>query len=377
MIRRIITLFILTVFIWLIWSFSGRNTPLEEPESHISVVQEINPSDSLDRNIVGIQPFMEVTDYFNQLFFKEKIRNYLVAATGKDFIQKNTIVIYPENIGTWLFLLEEKHNLAEKKTLNEVTRILSLSNAFDFFLGYIKAGDETNKEFSSIIRMKAKSMTRAYSETFRDLAIETKTYVLAGSILLPEPSVVDGEIYVKLGGPLYNASFLFGPDGKVVGDPILKSYLNSAEDQFTSPGALENAQVFDLPFGKTSIIPFNDSFHTPSYENAITESAEIILSTSFFAGNQSEYSKWIGYDGKPVPDNLDPEDVGNLSNKEAWEKYCMPEVIKNTKANVGFNVFFRGNFWDLGPSGQPIVVLNDQVLPVIPAGKGGVWSLNF
>lgn len=377
MIRRIITLFILTVFVWLIWSYSGRNTPLEEPESHLSVVQEINPSDSLERNIVGIQPYMEVTDYFNQLYFKEKIRSYLVAAKGKSFIHTNTIIVYPEHIGTWLFLLEEKHNLAEKKTLNEVTRIIAVSNAFDFFLGYLKTGDETNKEISSIIRMKAKSMARAYSGTFKDLAIETNTYILAGSILLPEPSVVDGEIYVNLNGPLYNASFLFGPDGKVVGNPILKSYLNSAEDQFTTAGAQESAQVFDLPFGKTSIIPFNDSFHSQSYEKAVAESAEIILSPSFFTGNQSEYSKWIGYNGKPAPDNLDPEDVGNLSNKEAWEKYCLPQGIKKTKAKVGFIAFFRGDFWDLGPSGQPLVVLNDQILSVIPAGKGGVWSLNF
>lgn len=377
MIRRIITLFTLTVFVWLVWSFSGRNTPLEEPESHMSVVQEINPSDSLTRNIVGIQPYMEVSDYFNQVIFKQKIRKYLVAATGNSFIQKNTIIVYPEHIGTWLFLLEEKHNLAEKNTLNEATRIIAVSNAFDFFLGYIKTGDETNKEISSIIRMKAKSMARAYSETFQDLAIETKTYILAGSILLPEPKVVDGEIIVKLGGPLYNASFLFGPDGKVVGSPILKTHLSSTEEEFTSPGAQENMQVFDLPFGKTCIIPFNDSCHPQSFEKTNAESAEIILSTSFFAGNQSMYSKWIGYDGKNGPDNIDSEDVGILSNKEAWEKYCLPQGIKNTQANVGFNVFFKGDFWDLNPSGQPIVVLNDQVLSVIPAGKGGIWSLNF
>ncbi|RAI88304.1 carbon-nitrogen hydrolase family protein [Algoriphagus yeomjeoni] len=377
MIRRFITLIILIVFIWLIWSFYGRNTPLEKTNSLLSIVQEINPSDSLTRNIVGIQPFMEVSDYFNQINFKEKIQAYLVAANRKGFIQKNTIVIYPENIGTWLFLVDEKRNLNKKKTLNEALRTLAISNAFDFLLGYIKTGDEPNKEFSSIIRMKAKSMLKVYNETFGGLAMETDTYIVGGSILLPDPSVVDGQIYLNLLGPLYNASFLYGPDGKIIGDPILKSYLNTSEDSYTTPGDPQNLQVFDLPFGKTCIIPFNDSWYAQSYENAIIESAEIILSPSFLGDNQTEYSTWIGYDGKMAPENLDSNDIGKLSNLEAWRKYSLPKRIGVTQAKVGFNVFFRGNMWNMDPSGNPIAVINNTVLPVVPAGKGGIWSLNF
>ncbi|MEB2779838.1 nitrilase-related carbon-nitrogen hydrolase [Algoriphagus sp. C2-6-M1] len=377
MIRKFITLVTLAVFLWLLWSFSGRNTPLNEPKSYISVIEEINPSDSLKRNIVGIQPYMEVSDYFSQIIFKEKIRQYLVAANGKSFIKKNTLVIYPEHIGTWLLLLDEKHNLAEKKTLSEAMRIIAFSNAFDFFLGYLKTSDEANTEISSIIRMKAKSMLRVYFETFRDLAIETGTHIVAGSILLPEPSVVDGEIYLKLDGPLYNASFLFGPDGKVVGTPILKSFPNSTEDSYTSAGDPTKSQVFDLPFGRTVIMLCDDSWHNQTYENAINDAAEIIVGSSFYAGNQTMNSKWTGYDGKTSPKNLDLEDVGKLSTKEAWEKYSLPEQIKHTKADVAFNVFFRGDLWDLGPAGQPLVVLNNKSLPITPAGKGGIWSLNY
>ncbi|MEB2777634.1 hypothetical protein SYJ56_20120 [Algoriphagus sp. D3-2-R+10] len=377
MIRKFTTLFILAVFVWLIWSFSGRNTPLLEPNSYISVVEEINPSDSLSRNIIGIQPYMEVSDYFSQVIFKEKIRQYLVTANSIAFIKKSTLVIYPENIGTWLLLLNEKHNLAEKKTLNEVMRTIAFSNAFDFFLGYIKTGDESNTEFSSIIRMKAKSMAKAYFETFSDLAIETNAYIVAGSILLPDPSVDDGEINLNLSGPLYNASFLFGPDGKVVGNPILKSFPNSTEASYTSAGDPNTLQVFDLPIGKTFILPFNDSWQSDAYENAINDSAEIIIGSSFFPGNHTLHSKWTGYDGEINPENLDFGDIDKLSNKEAWEKYSLPKQIKSTKANVGFNVFFRGDLWDLGPAGQPLVVLNHKILPITPAGKGGVWSFNF
>lgn len=377
MIRKFITLFILAVFVWLIWSFSGRNTPLKEPKSYLSVVEEINPSDSLSRNIVGIQPYMEVSDYFNQIIFKSKIRQYLTAASGNEFIRKNTLVIYPEYIGTWLLLLGEKHNIAEKGTFKEAMNTMMYSNAFDFFLGYLKTGKETNKKISSIFRMKAKSMLQAYYDTFSELSLETKSYILAGSIVLPKPRVVDGEIYLEMNGPLYNASFLFGPDGKVVGNPILKAFLNSTEESYTSAGDPKDSQVFNLSVGNTSIMLCNDSWHSQTYQNAINASADIILVCSSSIGNQTMNSKWNGYDGKVRPENLDLEDIGKLTKLEAWKKYSFPTQINNTEVRIGLNVFFRGDLWDFGLVGQPIVFSNNSILPVTPAGKAGVWSLNF
>ncbi|MEP0712842.1 nitrilase-related carbon-nitrogen hydrolase [Algoriphagus sp.] len=377
MIRKFITLFILTIFIWLIWSFSGRNTPLPYPTTYLSVIEEINPSDSLTRNIVGIQPFMEVTDYFSQQSFQAKISEYIVAADAENLLKKNTLIVFPEYIGTWLLLIKEKHSLAEKSSLNEVISTMIYSNAFDYFLGYLKTGDEENKEVSSIFRMKAKAMLAAYYDTFSQLALETETYIAAGSIVLPEPTVINGEIFVKLNGPLYNASFLFGPDGKVIGSPILKAFPNSKEDPYLTAATPENLPIFDLPFGKTAILLCDDSWHEESYINAINESAEIILVSSFCTGNHSMTSKWNGYDGKKVSEMVELEDVGNITTIEAWEKYSLPSQIKNTKAQVGMNVFFRGDLWDIGSDGQPIVLLHNTMLPVTPAGKAGVWSLNF
>jgi predicted amidohydrolase len=377
MIRKLSTLIILTVFIWLIWSFSGRNTPLSEATSYLSITKEINPSDTLSRNIVGIQPFMEVSDYFNQVIFKDKLRQYLVAANTQEFIKENTLVVYPEYIGTWLLLLGEKRNLAEKETFEEAINIMIYSNAFDYFLGYLKTGEEENIRVSSIFRMKAKVMLTAYYETFSELAIETSTYIVAGSIVLPEPRVVDGEIYLKLNGPLYNASFLFGPNGKVVGNPILKAFPDTIEDQFTTAADPKNSPIFELPFGKTAIMMYNDSWQKEAYTNAIDEAAEIIVVSSFCRDDQAMTAKWSGYDGKVTPENVSISDVGELTNLEAWEKYGLPAQIKDTKATVGLNVFFQGKMWDLGSSGQPMAIINNMILPLTPAEQAGVWSLNF
>ncbi len=377
MVRHFITLITLAVFVWLVWSFSGRNTPLKNPDAYISVVEEINLSDSLSRNILGIQPYMEVSDYFNQAVFKEKLKQYIVASSTKGLIRKNTLIVYPESIGTWLFLINEKHNLAEKKQLHKVLRAIAFSNAFDFLLGYIKTGDESNKQFSSIIRMKAKSMAKAYFETFSELALETNSYLLAGSIVLPDPVVMNGEIYVNLNGPLLNASFLFGPDGKVVENPILKTFPHSTETTYlSSPGSI-SSQVFNLPFTKTAVILGYDSWFDQTYESAQSDNVEVILNPSFLSENHSMLSKWQDFDGVYEPKNLDPADVGILTHKDAWEKYSLPSRLKTMKSKVGLSVFFSGDLWDMSKGGHPIVIYNDQILPTIPAGKGGIWSLNY
>ncbi|MCE7056988.1 hypothetical protein LZF95_20075 [Algoriphagus sp. AGSA1] len=377
MVRNFITLITLAVFVWLVWSFSGRNTPLKSPDGYISVVEEINLADTLSRNILGVQPYMEVSDYFNQAVFKEKLKKYIIASSAKGLIRKNTLIVYPESIGTWLFLINEKHNLAEKKQLHKVLRAIAFSNAFDFLLGYIKTGDESNKEFSSIIRMKAKSMAKAYFETFGELAIETNSYLLAGSIVLPGPKVMNGEIYVDLNGSLRNASFLFGPDGKVVGDPIFKTFPHSAESTYFSFPDSADSQVFNLPFAKTAVILGYDSWFDQAYESAKSNDAEVIINPSFLSGNHSLLSKWQDFDGIHEPKNLDPADAGVLTIKDAWEKYSLPTQLKDMKSKVGLTVFFNGNLWDMGKGGHPIVVYNDEILPSIPAGKGGIWSLNY
>lgn len=225
--------------------------------------------------------------------------------------------------------------------------------------------------------MKAKSMVEAYTETFKELSIEFNSYILAGSIVLPEPRIVDGGIYINLNGPLYNASFLFGPDGKVVGEPILKSFLNSSEESFATAADPTNYPVFNLPFGKTSVLLYNDSWHNETYRNTKEYGAEIILVPSSFIGDYTMHSTWIGYDGIADSLSFDMKDIGKLTNLEAFEKYGLPSQIKETKAIVGMNVFLRGDLWEMSFFGQPIAVLNNTILPVTPGGKGGVWSLNF
>ncbi|WP_339703936.1 carbon-nitrogen hydrolase family protein [Algoriphagus aquimarinus] len=375
MIRKFITLFLLSVFIWLIWSSSGRNTPLPEAMHLISLVEEVNSSDSLPHNIIGIQPVMDVSDYFNQTTFKDKVRQYLVSVTRKSLIQKNSIIVYPESIGTWLFLLGEKHNIIEKPSFLEARKTLVYSNSFDYMLGYVKTSDEKDKELSAIFRMKAKSMLSAYYETFSDLSKETSAYIVAGSIVLPEPRVVDGKIYIKLNGPLYNASFIFGPDGLVIGNPILKAFLNESEAQYITAGNPQDVQIFDLPFGKTAVMLGTDNMHPESYENLIKDEAEILLSPSFYSSDNKMSNI------KPSTDSLKIlQAANNLVISAASTRYDVNKflsLLESTSVQVALGVSMHGELWDLNNPSPPLAILKGDSLPLTPSDQGAVWSLNF
>ncbi len=377
MVKRSISFLILVIFVWLIWSYSGRNLPLSESESYISVIEEINPTDTLDRNIIGIQPYMLASDYLNEGKFKQKIRHYLVAATEKGFIRKKTVILFPEYIGTWLVLLGEKHALAEKETLKRAISTFIISNVFDFFLGYIKTGKEEDKSMSAILRMKSKEMARVYYSTFSELAKETETYIIAGSIVLPGPYVSNGELFTENKKDLYNVSFVFGPDGKIVGEPILELYPNSSELKFITEPESKSIQTFEFPFTKSSILISEDSWDPELYDQAHLAGSEIILVPSFQPGINSMDSLWHGIIRESMPSYINPEDINQLKTKEAWNKYFLQNQMKGRSHTFGFNVFLRGEFWELGSDGQPIVTLNDSILSVSPAEKAGIWSLNF
>lgn len=377
MIRKFIVLIIFLVFVWLIWSSYGRNHPLSEPESFLSKVQVINPSDSLERTLIGMQPYMHTSDYLDGAVFKQKLRGYFQAAYERGLFKKQSIVLLPEYIGTWLVIDGEKHILAKKESLAETEAIFISSNLAEFGLSIMNTGDEEDWKTSAIFRMKAKRMALTYYTTFADLAREYHTYIVAGSIVLPGPTVVDGQLYVDLNEPLRNASFLFDPDGKIVGKPTFKAFPTAFEQSFTTGIELDFNQTYEIPFSKAAISISTDSWFAESYANARKQQADLILAPAISAGSHNMTSFWQGYNGYQNPSTVDLADIGKITGNQAWKKYALPAQISQTSAQAGMAVFLRGEFWDLGTDGSPIVMLNNELLEVEEAEKGGIWALNY
>jgi predicted amidohydrolase len=374
--RILISSVLLIIFIWLIWSFSGRSYPLKEPELYLDLVEEINPSDTLNRNIVGIQPYMEASDYLDQETFYRKLELYLHESRKSGLIRPNTIVLLPEYLGTWLVLSGEKHNLAEKETVEEAMTTLILSNIVDFSINLIRSNEE-DKVTAAIFRMKSLEMAEDYFDTFSKLSNDFNCFIAAGSIVLPKPQVVEGELIIDSSEPLYNSSFIFGPDGKIIGKPILKAFPIDAELPFVQSQTVEELPVFELPMGKAALLICADSWYPEPYTKAEKEKAEIILVPSYLTGENIMENPWQGYNGSEAPAETDLSDIQKITEWEAWKKYALPGKITKTSAEVGMNVFLRGKLWEMGADGQPLAILNGQALKPTAAARAGIWSLNY
>src|SRR5207253_115603 len=168
-------------------------------------------------NLLGIQPELFPTDYQSPQQLHRKLAAYMQQALDLGLLNDKTIVVLPEHIGTWLMVSGEKDEVYQASSLEEAMNWLAVSNPMAFARALISATGDSRLD-DAYLRMKADSMARDYQALFGGLAREFGVTLVAGSIVLPEPSVSDGQL--KAGrGALYNSTLVFGSDGLPIGQP--------------------------------------------------------------------------------------------------------------------------------------------------------------
>lgn len=371
-------LFILIIVgLWAIWSSVGRTTEWKKPDGNIEVVESFTHDSVCSKNIVGIQPYMVPADYLSEGHFYEKIKLYFDEAQRAGFFHKNTVVLLPEHLGTWLVISGEKTSVAETPHLNKAMTLMVLSNIPKFICSYFNNHKEQDVFAASLFRMKAPKMAQIYSEVFKKLASTYQVTINAGSIVLPDLTINKNNIDVKVSGPLYNTSFIFYPDGSIDKKIIKKSFPTTTELPFVQACPITELPIYDLSIGKTAILVCADSWYPQTYEEIRKSGAEVILVNSYAAGDNAMDAPWKGYDGSTMPNDVNKNDIGTLKEIDAWKKYALPGRIQSTQAKVGVNVFLRGKLWDLGGDGQPFFTLNSELLNTSASDRGGIWSLCF
>jgi predicted amidohydrolase len=362
---------------WSCWCYVGRSYEDLPIIPSAGVHQETIGDTLCGRNIVGIQPFMVPTDYLSEDRFHSKMNSYFLQAREAGYFQSNTVVLLPEYLGTWLVIAGEKEGVATTETVTGAMTLIVLSNPLKTLGAVFRNQGEADRMAAAIFRMKAKNMATIYSRVFARLAKEYGVTINAGSIVLPEPVIVDGLIHVDLSKPLYNTTFIFHPFGVVDGQAVKKAFPISSELPFVRPAPVEDIPLFELPIGKTALLVCADSWYPESYARIKDLGAEIVLVNSYCAGNGTMSTLWKGYDGSAMPADVDSAHIGKLTEREAWIAHALPGRMGSSGARIGVNVFLRGQLWDLGTDGQPFFVSDGALLPVTGSEKGGIWNFCF
>ncbi|MGH8387841.1 MAG: nitrilase-related carbon-nitrogen hydrolase [Pseudomonas sp.] len=318
-------------------------------------VDQGQPSDR--GNLLGIQPELYPTDYQSPECLHRKLAAYLHKAQEQGLLNEKTIVVLPEHIGTWLMVSGEKDELYQASTLKEAMNWLAVSNPLKFVRALISAegGSRVN---DAHLRMKAKAMAKDYQALFGGLAREFDVTLVAGSIVLPEPSIIDGTL--KIGrGALYNSSVVFGRDGLPIGQPQRQMHPVFGQQDAIKANGEQTLNVIDTPAGRLGVLIGSDSWYPDNYRKLNALQAQLVAVPAFVVGRGIWDQPWRGYKESSTPGSVGLK-AEELSEGQAWHRLTLTTQAPASQAIAGMSVFLRGQFWDQPSAGQSFLSSNGQ-----------------
>jgi hypothetical protein len=344
-----------------VW-FTQREAPCLPSEGHPVRLWAVG-TEGGHAPVIGIQPFMEPTDYACEAAFEKKLQLYLDSIRG--YLRPGAIVIFPEYVGTWLILLQE-HPLSFRASTLEGALIWFVLRRPWMFWQYRQAARKAgwkDPDAAAAFHIKAPEMAAAYHRTFARLAARYGITIVAGSIVLPGAQIVGDSLVVstEAAAPLENVSVVYGPTGKPLGI-TRKVYPIATELDFTQPAPVESLRTYAVGDKRLAVLICADSWYPTTYK-AIGE-AEIWAVPSYLMGDSCWGAPWRGYSGWARP-----EDVRDtlLSEGQAWQTYAMGGRLPHwQRGAIGLNVFLLGHFWNLGADGRAIAIRRDSLYEAPP-----------
>lgn len=319
------------------------------------VIDQGTPADR--GNLLGIQPELFPTDYQSAGRLHRKLAAYLQKAQEQGLLNEKTIVVLPEHVGTWLMVSGEKDELYQANTIKEAMNWLAVSNPVKFVRALISAKGD-NRLDDAHLRMKAKGMAKDYQALFGGLAKEFRVTLVAGSIVLPEPSIIDGTL--KIGrGALYNSSVVFGRDGVPIGQPQRQMHPIFAEHDVIEANGEHTLSVVDTPAGRLGVLIGSDSWYPDNYRKLDAQGVQLVAVPAFVSGRGTWDKPWRGYKGLSTPGSVSLK-AGEISEGQAWHRLTLTAQPPSSLAIAGMSVFLRGQFWDQGSAGQSFLSSNGQ-----------------
>jgi len=350
---RVLAVMLAILATYFVWSGCGRSYTPKSVDLFLKYTIEYG-ADSGRGNVLGIQPYMLNGDYSSQQSFQAKMDGYLREAQKLGWLNPKTVIVLPEYLGAWLVVAGEKRGIYTSFTIENAMKILVSSNLFPFAWAAVFSPAQDRLKYA-VFKIKAASMAGIYDRVFSSLARKYRVTLVAGSIILPSPSVVRGRLVIGE-GPLYNVLPVYLPNGKVSSSLVFKAFPTKDEKVFLKGREVENLPVVNTPLGKLGVLICADAWYPKSYEVMKRKRASIVAAPSFIIGDRAWEETWHGYSGAANPEDVQKADVGRITEKQAWMKYALAGRLLKSGIPDGIMVCLRGRLWDLGSDGSTVVV---------------------
>ncbi|KAA5801674.1 carbon-nitrogen hydrolase family protein [Alkalicaulis satelles] len=347
--------------LWGVW----RLAPLHPSPAPAAITLEQQGAPS-GRALIAIEPSLSAHDYRSAQALEAALSAYLDSAHDAGALEGAAIAVFPEHAGTWLAAANAQSGVYRAQTLDGAMAALALSRPVGTLTSVI-ASPEPERAAAGLFRARGPAMARDYQAVFSALARRYGVTIVAGSIVLPDPRVENGQLSVNRAGPLYNVTAVFAPDGSLHRELVRKVYPIPSEAGFTAsaPPALP---IFDTPAGALGVLICADSWHPDVYAG-LAGAPDLIAVPAFLQPTGVWDAPWGGY-VTPWPDDAPRRDAGRLTEAEAWIAHSLPRRLADTSAQLGVTAFARGAPWDLGADGQTLIATphSHQLGPRTPGG---------
>ncbi len=357
---------------YLVWpGFTPKLPPA--PNLHILHTESYGKNSGYG-NVVGIEPYMEQLDYATPASFKAKLDGYFSEAVKNGWFADETIVLLPEHIGTWLAYSNSGSRVYEANSASAAALPIVFSNLFQY-LKNIFIFDEKDNISAAFIRTQTQKTAAIINDIFGELASKYNVTIVAGSTALMTPGVYPNRLSYGH-GPIFNTSFVFGPDGKAQNDAIRKVFPILSEAGFTQASSAEYLPTFKTNHHKFGVMICADSWFNGPSSYLKKEGVDLLLVPSFLS-NADWNSPWHGYTAGTHSKNAAwKQDVNQITEGEAWIKYALPAQMKKHDIKWGMNVFLKGRLWGEHGDGHALIIENGT-LHIGKTGSEGAAIYNL
>lgn len=273
-----------------------------------------------------------------------------------------SVLVFPEYFGLGLYIAqggEAAINATSMSTaMGELIRQRMVGFVWHFFKTYTDffVGPTSQRLKRAIFQTYATDVWPLFKTLFSGLAEAHQSWVVAGSILMPE-LVLTNNSWELVGDQLYNQSVVFNPHGEIAG-VVSKIHLTPDEAGFVNAGSLEKWRPIETKWGKLAVMICADCWYPDMYARALELGATHFAVPAMVSPNTAWLAPWNGYQPKSsTPIDIPPNLVGQISEAEAWERFGLEGRLKNIRHQGGVISQFQGEFLDLTATGESKVIL--------------------
>jgi len=249
------------LFVYLDWTRDRHSGPLLSDLRIRPILSEGEASDA--GNLLAIEARLLPADYQSRERLHLKFATYLDQARVAGLLNPRTVVILPEHVGTGLFAVGEKPEVQQARTLRDAMQWTALSNPREY-LNELFGNPGDDRRTQSVLKIKARQMAADYQHIFSSLAREYGVTLVAGSIVLPEPRLQDGQLRPG-DGPLRQVSLSFDTQGRALGPLQYKRALTRYEQRYSEAPVGQPHKSLPTPAGRVAVLIGCDGYQeTPA-----------------------------------------------------------------------------------------------------------------